>query len=250
MILIRRTEKMMSIAALPSRHVIDKSVPSLPPLENGDRLDQATFHARYTAMPDHVRAELIEGVVYMASPVKTPHWRKHVGLIGWLAAYQLSTPGVEAMLDGTTILGDDSEPQPDGALRLLHGQSHETPDGCISGAPELICEISSSTESIDLHAKKRDYERHGAREYLVAAVRAGRVFWFVRGAEMQFVETPPDADGILRSRVFPGLWLDPAALLAGDLPRLMSVLGDGTRSAEHAALVERLNSAGDETAPK
>jgi len=65
------------------------------PLENGDRLSQPEFHDRYLAMPQVKKAELIEGVVYMPSPVRfEPHAEPHSNIIGWLWNYRIATPGV------------------------------------------------------------------------------------------------------------------------------------------------------------
>jgi Uma2 family endonuclease len=214
----------------------------LPLLENGDHLDQKTFHARYKAMPEDVRAELIGGTVFMPSPQKLQHGRMQVTVIRWLSAYADETPGTEVLDNTTTILGPDSEPQPDVDLRIhteSGGQTRETADGYLEGASELITEVASSTESLDLHGKKSDYERAGVKEYVVIALRKARVFWFVsRGG--RFEELAPGPDGILRSEVFPGLWLDPAAILRRDMPRLLEVLRQGLASPEHAAFVAKL----------
>src|SRR5574341_1067370 len=98
--------------------VLQKPRPSgkepLPPLENGDRLDQKTFHARYEAMPAHVRAELIGGIVYMTSPMKPPHGRSTPLLLRWLDEYAEASPGTEVLAGTTDILGPESEPEPDG----------------------------------------------------------------------------------------------------------------------------------------
>jgi Uma2 family endonuclease len=214
----------------------------LPPLENGDHLDQKTFHARYEAMPEDVRAELIGGIVYMASPQKRPHGRYHGLLNRWLDEYEEATPGTEAQIGATNILGPESEPQPDSCLFILPecgGQVWEDEDGYLNGAPDLMAEIASASESIDLHAKKDDYEKAGVREYVVVALRRREVFWFIR-RRGKFRELAPGADGIFRSEVFPGLWLDPAALLRRDRRRLLAVLRQGLGTPEHAAFVARL----------
>ena len=214
----------------------------VPPLMNGDHLDQKTFHERYEAMPPDVRAELIGGIVYMSSPQKPRHGRFHVRLTHWFAEYEDATPGVESYLNTTQILADDSEPQPDGCLLILPeygGQTWIDDNGYLAGAPEWLGEISDSTESIDLNAKKRDYEAAGVREYMVVAVRTKQVFWFIR-RRGKFKDLAPDADGILRSEVFPGLWLDPDALLRGDAKRLVAVLRKGLASPEHSAFVNKL----------
>jgi Uma2 family endonuclease len=213
----------------------------LPPLENGDHLDQKTFHARYEAMPEDVRAELIGGVVFMPSPLKRPHGGIHLRVIHWLTEYQDATPGIEAFDNATNILGEDSEPQPDACLLIAPGKGGQTreEDDYIVGPPELIVEVASSTDSIDLHGKRRDYEQAGVREYVVVVIRQARVFWFVR-REGTFQELAPGADGILRSEVFPGLWLDPAALLRRDAARMREVLRQGLATPEHATFAAQL----------
>lgn len=213
-----------------------------PPLENGDRLDQKTFHERYAAMPPHVRAELIGGIVYMASPQKIPHSRWHPRLIRWLDEYEENTPGVELLLNPTDILGERSEPQPDACLTILPecgGRTWIDEDDYLCGPAELTVEIAAATESIDLNAKKRDYERAGVQEYLVIALRLRKVFWFVR-RRGKFRELPPGSDGVFRSQVFPGLWLDAQAFLQKDRKRLLRTLRNGLASPEHLAFVERL----------
>jgi hypothetical protein len=228
-------EKHMIVAQRPSQKN------QLPSLENGDRLDQKTFHARYEAMP-HVRAELIGGIVYMSSPMKSPHGRYGTPLIRWLAEFEEATPGTEVLVGATTILGDESEPEPDGSLLILPafgGQTWEDEDQYINGSPEFIGEIGYATESIDLHGKKDDYEKAGVREYMVVTLRMHKIFWFVK-RRGKFKELAPDADGIFRSEVFPGLWLDPEAMLRRDRKRLLAVLRKGLASSEHAAFVAKL----------
>ena len=212
---------------------------ALPPLKAGERLDQKTFHARYEATPPDTRAELIGGIVYMPSPLKRPHGRMHVRVIHWLAEYEAATPGTETLDNATNILGPESEPQPDACLRILKGgQTHEEEE-YVAGAPELIVEVAAGTERLDLREKRADYEQAGVKEYIVVAMRQARVYWFVARAG-RFEELAPGSDGILRSEVFPGLWLDPAALLSFDTRRVLDVLRQGLASPEHAAFVAQL----------
>jgi hypothetical protein len=216
----------------------------IPPLCNGDTLDQKTFHERYEAMPEWVRAELIGGIVYMSSPQKSRHSRCDPKFISWIDEYADATPGIESLTDATHIMGRKSEAQPDGCLRILSecgGQSWEDDKEFFHGAPEWAGEISDSSESIDLHGKKLDYEKAGVREYMVAAVRSGKIYWFIR-RRGKFKKLAPGADGIIRSEVFPGLWLDPEALLNRDRKRLLAVLRQGLASPEHVAFVAKLAS--------
>jgi hypothetical protein len=232
------------MATVPRAGRFSRRSKAVPPLENGDRLDQKTFHARYEAMPPDTRAELIGGIVFMPSPQKLPHGRYQHLLSHWLGDYEVATPGTQVLDNSTSILGPESEPQPDSCLRLLPecgGQTREDDENYLRGAPELMAEVAWATESIDLHAKKRDYEKAGVREYVVVALRMKRVFWFIR-RRGKFRELAAGDDGVFRSEVFPGLWLDAAALLRGDRKRLLAVLRQGLASPEHEAFVARLAS--------
>ncbi len=213
----------------------------LPPLEAGDHLDRPTFHERYLAMPEGTRAELIGGTVYVPSPTKGRHGRFNSFVDRWLGHYEEATPGTEAYTNVSNLMGPENEPQPDACLLIVptHGGQTSDKDDWIVGAPELIVEVASSTESIDLHGKKADYEKCGVKEYVVVALRQKRVFWFSNRDDV-FVELPPGPDGIFRSVVFPGLWLDPAALLAGNMARVRQALDAGLATPEHAAFVARL----------
>jgi Uma2 family endonuclease len=208
----------------------------LPVLEAGDQLDQPTFHERYKAMPEGVRAELIGGVVIMPSPLRVNHGTLHFKLGTWLTLFEAATPGTHAADNATDILGRNSEPQPDALIFLDGGQARVNDEGYLSGAAEFVAEIASSSISYDLHSKKADYERYGVKEYLVLSVFDQKAFWFVREGE-KFVEMPAGADGIHRSRVLPGLWLDAAAMFREDLKRIHEVLNLGLQTPEHAAFV-------------
>jgi Uma2 family endonuclease len=214
----------------------------IPPLEAGDHLDQATFHERYKAMPSAFRAELIEGIVIVPSPLAQGHGLYHALVMGWLVNYWLATPGTLAWDNVTTILGDKSEPQPDGTLVIepaAGGQTGVSEDGYTTGAPELIVEVASSSASIDLHAKRRDYERAGVLEYVVVVLRQRLVRWFVLQAGV-YEDMAADTDGIFRSKVFPGLWLHADALLRLDGAQVMEVLQQGLAVPEHVAFVQQL----------
>jgi len=217
---------------------------TLPPLENGDRLTRAEFERRYDAMPELKKAELIEGEVYMPSPVSHGrHSHPHTRVVAWLANYETDTPGVEAGDNGSVRLDLDNEPQPDGYLIIrpeYGGQARISDNDYIEGAPELVAEVASSSASYDLGKKLNAYRRNGVREYVVWRVLDRQVDWFVN-REGRFELMPPAADGILRSTVFPGLWLDPAALVRSDKPTVKAILQQGLNCPEHADFVARLS---------
>jgi Uma2 family endonuclease len=216
-------------------------MPKILPLENGDRITRAEFERRYDAMPHLKKAELIEGVVYMGSPVRVIHGRPHARIIGWLSIYWTATPGVD-LLDNTTVrLDPDNEPQPDVLLRIeVGGQSTISEDSYVEGAPEFIAEIAASSASYDLREKLRVYQRNGVKEYLIWQVYNQKVDWF-RLREGEYVALSADESGIVRSEVFPGLWLSVPALIAGNLGEVQSVLQMGLATPEHQAFVDLLN---------
>ena len=213
-----------------------------PPLEQGDRLTRDEFERRYNAMPDLKKAELIEGVVYMAAAVKFErHGHQHSHLNAWLALYEAETGGVVSGDNSSLRLDLDNMPQPDCLLMRLpeFGGQADIVDGYIEGAPEWVGEVSSSTVSLDLHAKLQVYRRSGVREYVVWRTQDAEIDWFVL-REGQFERLPPGADGILRSQQFPGLWLDPVAMTAGNLKQVIQVLQQGLVSSEHTQFVSQL----------
>lgn len=208
--------------------VLEKSravSPETPPLQAGDVLSRTEFERRYAAMPGLKKAELIEGIVYMASPVRASvHGIPHVRLATLLQVYATRHPGL-IVADNTTVRLDTfNEPQPDLLLMRENGQAHIDADGYICGAPELIAEIAASSVSYDLHQKKRTYLRAGVQEYLVWLADENRLIWW-QLKEDEFVEIPADADGILTSVLFPGLVVDSKALVAGDLAVALARLG-------------------------
>ena len=207
-----------------------------PSLENGDRMSRGEFERRYHLMPNLKKAELIEGVVYVPSPLRyRQHGLPHSYLMGWLTLYAAATPGVEVADNATVRLDLDNEPQPDGLLRLEEsagGRSRISEDDYIEGAPELIVEVTASTVSYDLHDKKQVYRRNGVQEYLVWLVAEKAFHWYVLtddGYRLQQV----DDSGLLKSQIFPGLWLDVPALLRGDLQQVLNVVQIGISSQDH-----------------
>jgi Uma2 family endonuclease len=212
----------------------------LPPLENGDRLTRTEFERRYAAMPRLKKAELIEGIVYMASPVSVIHSQPHGSIMGWLWFYSVATPGVGCYDNPTVRLDADNEPQPDAVLRLdKGGSSRISNDGYLQGAPELVVEIAASSASYDLHDKLRIYRRNGVQEYIVWRTYSQQLDWFYLEDET-YKPLLPDAEGIIRSRRFPGLWLANDRLLSGKLPEVLSILQQGLSTPEHQAFVDSL----------
>jgi Uma2 family endonuclease len=230
------------IAAVPQPKSAEAKEDAPPYLENGDHLHATEFMRRYEAMPD-VKAELINGIVYMASPTRfRQHGEPHGLIQGWLWSYSIATPGVNTGINATIRLGPDDIPQPDALLRIRDecgGQSRLSSKDYLVGAPELAVEIAASTASVDAREKRETYRRYGVREYLLWRTIDKAFNWWML-EEDEYRPLPPGAGGVLQSRIFPGLWLDPAALLAGDGAKVLATLQEGLRSPDHSAFVETL----------
>jgi Uma2 family endonuclease len=209
--------------------VIANSPSPVTILENGDRLGREEFERRYTAS-NIKKAELIEGIVHVASPLRfTSHGKPHSQIIGWLVTYQSMVTGLEVGVEPTVRLDDDNEPQPDAVLFRIGGNAQIDADGYIAGAPELIAEIAASTVSYDLYSKKRIYERNGVKEYIVWRTLDRQIDWFIlENGEYQKLE--PDDSGIIRSREFEGLWLNVNAILQNDMSAVLKTLQTGIAS--------------------
>ena len=212
----------------------------VPRLETGDHLTRDEFLRRWESQPDIKRAELIGGRVYMPSPVSGDHGRMDRRIAAWLGAYQAATPGVDGANNATLLMLDDA-PQPDLSLLILpqYGGNTRVDGLYFQGAPEFLAEVSATSASNDLHDKYDLYQLAGVQEYLVVLLFDEEVRWHVL-VDGRYQLLLPDADGLWRSRVFPGLWLDGKALLAGNLTQLLDRLQHGLRSAEHEQFLARL----------
>jgi Uma2 family endonuclease len=199
-----------------------------PVLESGDRLTREEFHRRYCAQPDMKKAELIDGVVYVASPARWDTHGKHQSLVVmWLRAYADDRQDVGVGDADTVFLTGGHEVQPDAFLFRLADRgtgARVTDAGYIEGAPELVVEVAASSASYDLHDKKEAYRRAGVQEYIVWRVLDGAIDWF-RMHNGEYVLVTPDARGIIESAVFPGLRLDAAAMLAGRTSAVLAAIG-------------------------
>jgi Uma2 family endonuclease len=194
----------------------------------------------YERMPEGFRAQLIRGVVYVALPMSADHGGSSSDVSAWLGAYRARTPGVRSYAGSTIRLGPEDNPEPDAALVILpgHGGQARIDGKYLVGAPELVVEVSYSTQAYDLNDKLAAYREAGVREY-VLILGANRIEWLIL-RDGRYEPLAPDTDGLLHSTVFPGLWLDAPALLAGDIARVFAAVDRGTSTPEHSAFVASL----------
>ncbi|MEM0969689.1 MAG: Uma2 family endonuclease [Verrucomicrobiota bacterium] len=202
-------------------------------LANGDSLTATEFLRRYDGMPDQKKAELIHGTVYlMASPVSLDHAEPDSLLQTWIGYYATQFPDVQSSTNVTLRLGPKEVPQPDGCLRRLPeagGKSQVESTGSqryLSGPPELVAEVSLSSASLDAHAKKESYLAAGISEYLLWNLNEKEILWW-RLVDDDYQLIPLAADGFLKSQVFPGLWLNPEAMIALDGQSVIKGLQQG-----------------------
>ncbi len=218
---------------------------SIPELVDGDRMTADEFERRYHASSHIKKAELIDGVVYVASPVSAEHSSPHAIVPQWLGYYQLATPFLHCYIDGTIRLDNQNQPQPDVFLLIdpdRGGRTTISPDHYVEGAPELVIEISVSSKAFDLKEKLEVYRKSGAREYIVWRVLDKAIDWFVL-REGRYERLAVDADGLYQSRIFPGLWLDPEAIIRGDRPAVNRAVQLGMATPEHHDFVDGLERA-------
>ena len=235
----------------------DAPATGVPPLRDGDRLDIDEFLRRYAADKVVYSAELLQGIVHITRwrethdgeettvpPISAEgHSEPHASLITWFGNFAAATPGLKALSPITTILPSQTTGlEPDAVLRILpsHGGAATVgADKFLHGAPEMLAEISFTSGARDFGKKFDAYQADEVPEYLVWRTAEKEVHWFALKRK-KYVALQPHADGTLRSEVFPGLWLDVPALLAGDLAKVLATLQQGIASPEHAAFVAKL----------
>jgi Uma2 family endonuclease len=232
---------MLMSTATPSRPATSFRDLEIPSLNAGDHLDQKTFHRRYEAMPRSFRAELVKGVVIVPSPLGCPHGEFHGRILAWLGWYSMSTPGTTFFDNTTTIIDKSNEFQPDAQLVILpeYGGRGVQLGKYVQGAPQLVVEVAASSAAYDLFEKYDVYQQAGVQEYLVVLAEEAEVRWFAR-TQGKYEPLQADAAGVIRSVMFPGLWLDTAALFAEQPANLLTTLQAGLADAGHAAFVRQL----------
>lgn len=213
-----------------------KASRTAPPLQSGDRLGVAEFHQRYAQHPSIKKAELVEGVVYVSSPVYATHGEPHLVLNFWVGLYLTQTPGVRAADNLSVRLDNENEVQPDICLWLQNGAAQLSNAGLLLGAPDLVIEVAASSAAYDLHQKLRVYQRSGVQEYLVFVAYEQEVRWF-HLVEGEYQPITADDAGVLRSRLFPGLWIHPDHVWNNNFAAMQALLQSGLDSPEHAKFV-------------
>ncbi|MEO8127279.1 MAG: Uma2 family endonuclease [Bryobacteraceae bacterium] len=220
------------------------AAPQIPEdrLITGLQMTREEFLRRWDALPGLKKAELIEGIVYVPSPVSTDHGIFDGLVGGWLSRYAWATQGCRLGHNSTWMILE-SAPQPDVYLTILpeYGGQWRIEGKFASGAPELAVEICLTSTEVDFGPKLALYQRAGVREYITVELFTKRIVWRVlEGGSYRELNSLPE--GVFRSRTFPGLWLNPTAFWAYDTATMDALLQQGLTTEEHAAFVQRLKS--------
>lgn len=208
-------------------------------LAPGDRMGLEEFLERWEQSPELKFAELIDGVVYMPSPLSVPHSRFDGRAHSLLGYYGLRSGVCEIFPNATWILRG-SAPQPDLAVALspeYGGKMEAAPRDLATGLPELVVEVCRSSRSYDLGPKLALYQRGGVPEYLAILVEERRFEW--RILDQGHYRLMEASDGIFRSRILPGLWIDEPAFWRADGSRLLAVVDQGLTSPEFLEFKQR-----------
>jgi Uma2 family endonuclease len=212
-------------------------------LHTGDTMTQEEFMAVYATYGEDQHAELIEGEVFLLNDDTSfeNHGEPDADISGWIAVYRSETPGLTSTGPATTLLDGKNVVEPDCQMRIRreYGGNWSLEGENAKGAPELACEVSYTSRSIDVCRKKRAYERNGVQEYLVFRTEDRAVDWWEL-RDGVYVPLPVADDGSISSRVFPGLVLDVPALLQGDLKAMLDRLRANLCHGAHAEFCKDL----------
>jgi Uma2 family endonuclease len=218
------------------------SSPTLPELKAGDNLTREDFVERCEGKSELKIAELIGGIVYMPSPLSAEHAETDSDVQLWLGNYAVGTPGCKAGVNATWYMLADA-PQPDAHLRIVeeYGGSSRLVGNFLHGAPELAAEICMTSAAYDLHQKLELYQVAGVREYVAFLLHEREVRWHrLKDGNYKILAVPED--GILKSEVFPGLWLDVQAFLSGDMKQVLQTLSEGMAAPHYKQFCDSLES--------
>lgn len=214
-----------------------------PVLHNGDLLPASEFLRRFERMPEVKKAELVDGIVFMDHRVCAAHGEASAALCHWLGMYSVSTPLTRGSIRVTTLLDDDNVVQPDVTLAVktsAGGRTSHSPDGFMVGGAELLADVALSSVNLDARVKPDLFARFGVAEYVLWRVEDEAIdWWTLRDGKYEAIDPDP-ADGLVKSVVYPGLWLDRAAMLRGDVPAVLAALQRGLASPGHAAFAATL----------
>ena len=213
-----------------------------PPLNSGDHLSRAEFHRRYGMYPEIKKAELIEGVVIVGSPVHAQHSEPHADFNTVIGFYRAHTPGLRLADNQSVIIDEGSELQPDLCVRIESargGNVQKSEEGLYIGAPEFVVEVAASSAAYDLHSKLNVYRRNGVQEYLVLLAYE-REMRFFRLKDGKFVLVEADETGVMKSQILPGFWFRSDWFWEGRLAELLQLVQEGIASQEHQEFVDGL----------
>jgi Uma2 family endonuclease len=188
------------------------------------RTGDFTYDDFCAIVQDGQKADLIDGVIYMASPDNT----RADDLFGWLFTVLKIYVRRKKLgrLTGSRVayrLDDKSAPEPDIGFVRKVGLSRIKRGG-VEGSPDLAIEIVSP-DSIerDYITKRKKYEQAGVSEYWIVDEQEHKVTVLRPDATGKFREVRP-RKGVFHSQVITGFRLDPSWLWQDPLPDEMDTV--------------------------
>lgn len=183
-----------------------------------------TFEDFCALVPDGQKADLIDGVIYVASPDNTDA----DSLFGWLFAVMLIFAEEKKLgrIFGSRVafrLDDANSPEPD--ISFLRVESADRIErGRVEGPPDLAIEIvSPSSVERDYKKKRKQYQHFGVSEYWIIDEEERKTLLLRRNARGRYQEVQP-RHGKLYSKVLPGFWLDPSWLWKEPRPTILATV--------------------------
>jgi len=194
-----------------------------------------TVEEFFSLVPEGQKADLIDGVIYMASPDSPVHNRLACFVQFLMQGYARGRSLGDIYVSRVAfVLSEWRAPEPDIAF-LCAERLGDVQPGRINGGPDIAVEIvSHESRTRDYVEKKRLYEEAGVSEYWLVDPIQRRVEFF-RLEAGRYALAPLEQNRIFRSRALPGFWLNVDWLLADPLPDENACLREINQGAGGAA---------------
>ena len=185
-----------------------------------------TFDDFCLLVKDDQKADLIDGVIYMASPENTDANNLFMWLAGLMDGYVRKRR--LGRVFGTRVafrINEVNSPEPDIAF-VRTDRLHLVHRGFVAGPPDLAVEIVSP-DSIDrdYRRKREQYRRAGVSEYWIVDEMEQTVTLLRLDPRRRYLEVKP-RKGVLHSEALSGFWIRPEWLWQEQLPDKIDILSE------------------------
>jgi Uma2 family endonuclease len=178
-----------------------------------------TFGQFCERIPEGLKADLIDGVIHVASPDNLKHYEIDFWLAEIIARF-LRKRKIKGRVFGWRIafrLDDENGPEPDLAY-VGPERTHLIRATHVKGPPDWALEIvSPSSVERDYTQKHDQYERFGVPEYWIIDPVEERMTCYRLGKNGKYKEIR-SREGKIHSQVIPGFWVRPEWFWQSPLP--------------------------------